>query len=697
MDKPTKSAKGELTRRLIWGVTLAMVVLAGLDLALLAINLLAPKAGPNLPQRIFLPVVVVTFLLLGAVLVSRVPGNPVGWITWAMGLEGALQALMTEYSATASRVGPLPGAAAAGWLETNLGQAGVLTGFVFLVLLFPDGRLPSRRWRPAAVLAGILLAIATILRAIMTAIRPTDPAAFTGLAGILLLVTLVTALTGIIVKYRRAGPERRQQIKWLAYAAAIVAFFVIVPFVVVTFLSPAFIWQPPFVAVALSVGSRILLPIAITIAILRYRLYDIDLVINRTVAYGGLAVGITVIYLAIVVGIGSVIGQGGRLNVLLSLAATALVAVAFQPLRERAERLANRIVYGERATPYEVLSRFSERIAQTIASDDTLQQMAVVVAQGTHAQRAEVWLRSGSLLQCAARYPASGEEPPPISVTADQLPSTPGVDTIVPVSHQGEILGALTVEKRKGENLTPIEQKLLTDLARQAGLALKNVGLAADLRQRLEELRASRARLVTAQDTERRRLERNIHDGAQQNLVALKIKLGLLGQLLQKDPARVSELIPQLQADADETLSTLRDLARGIYPPLLVDEGLVTALQAQARRSPIPVRLSSDGTGRYRPDLEAATYFCCLEALQNAAKYSQASEVCIRLSQELGRLVFVVEDNGRGYDAGQVKLGSGLQNMVDRVEALGGKLEISSSVGAGTRVVGWLPAVPAAA
>ena len=202
---------------------------------------------------------------------------------------------------------------------------------------------------------------------------------------------------------------------------------------------------------------------------------------------------------------------------------------------------------------------------------------------------------------------------------------------------------------------------------------------------------------MTAQDAERRRLERNIHDGAQQNLVALKVKLGLARHLLEKDPARLPDLIRQLDADADETLSTIRDLARGIYPPLLADQGLVTALQPQARRSPIPVSLRADGTGRYRPDIEAATYFCCLEALQNAAKYSQASEIHIRLSQQDGRLVFVVEDNGRGYDASQTQPGSGLQNMVDRVEALGGKLEISSSLGAGTRVAGRLPAMPAVA
>jgi signal transduction histidine kinase len=225
-------------------------------------------------------------------------------------------------------------------------------------------------------------------------------------------------------------------------------------------------------------------------------------------------------------------------------------------------------------------------------------------------------------------------------------------------------------------------------------LVLKNVGLTADLRQRLEELRASRERLVSAQDAERRRLERNIHDGAQQNLVALKVKLGLARHAWKKQPERMEALLDELVADADESLTTVRELARGIYPPLLAEQGLATALEAQGRRSPIPVQLDTDGAGRYRPDLEAAIYFCCLEALQNAAKYSGASLVRIQISQQNGDLVFAVRDDGRGYDAARVKTGSGLQNMIDRVEALGGRLEIESGVGTGTVVTGHIPVLP---
>jgi signal transduction histidine kinase len=697
-----REAREAPKRRWIWLVTLAVLGAIAGDLVLLAINLTSPRAGLSGPQgdaRIAVPLLAGTYIMLGALVASRLPKNPVGWILWGAGIAATVQSLMTEYAWTTFRTGPLPGAVTAGSLANSLGLLSSFTSLTFLVMLFPDGHLPSPRWRPAAVISGLILALVLTLGVVTSLssrdFRNSSISIAISIAFSLTLVPIATAIISLVVKYRRSANEQRQQIKWLAYAAVVIAVCNLSIPLVASLVPPIAqnSAQPSLYAV-IPIGSHALLPIAMAIAILRYRLYDIDLVISRTVAYGALVVAITLTYIAIVVGVGSLIGGGGRVSFVLSLAATALVAVAFQPIRQRAQQLANRLVYGRGATPYEVLSRFSERVAQTIASEDTLQQMAAVLAEGTRARRAQVWLRSGAVMRCATQYP-SADTPQPVPVSGDDLPRIPGVDAVEPVRHQNELLGALAVEKRKAETLAPIEQKLLTDLARQAGLALKNVGLAADLRERLDELRASRARLVTAQDAERRRLERNIHDGAQQNLVALKVKLGLARQLLQKDPARVSDFIRQLEADADETLSTLRDLARGIYPPLLADQGLVVALQAQARHSPIPVNLSTDGTGRYRADLEAATYFCCLEALQNAAKYSQASEVRIRLSQEDGFLIFVVEDNGRGYDAGEIKPGSGLQNMLDRVEALGGKLQISSSIGGGTRVVGRLPALPA--
>jgi signal transduction histidine kinase len=258
-------------------------------------------------------------------------------------------------------------------------------------------------------------------------------------------------------------------------------------------------------------------------------------------------------------------------------------------------------------------------------------------------------------------------------------------------------LGALTVSKRQGESLTPVEEKLLADLASQAGLVLKNVGLTDELLQRLEDLRASRQRLVAAQDDERRRLERDLHDGAQQNLVALKVKLGLVEMLADKDAGKSRALLSKLKADADEALETLRSLARGIYPPLLADRGLKVALESQAGKATLPVEVAADGLGRYPQDIEAAVYFCCLEALQNVQKYAEAAGAVVKLSGSDGLLMFEVADDGKGFDVAAVKRGTGLTNMTDRIDALGGSIQLSSTPGHGTRVLGSIPATFAVA
>ncbi len=341
--------------------------------------------------------------------------------------------------------------------------------------------------------------------------------------------------------------------------------------------------------------------------------------INKTVVYGVLAAFFTAVYVAIVVGIGTAFGS--RSSRLLTVLAAVVMAVAFQPVRERARRLANRLVYGKRATPYEVLSDFSERAAGAYSTEDVLPRMARVLAEGTGATRAEVWLRVGEELRSAASWPGWADgEPVRLRVAGDDLPEFPGTSEAFPVRHQGEVLGALTLTKPPSEPLTPTETKLLSDLASQVGLVLRNVRLTSELQARLEELRASRQRLVAAQDEERRRLERNLHDGAQQQLVALAVKLGMAETLARKDPEGTAEMLSGLKSDTSEALDNLRDLARGIYPPLLADKGLGAALDSQARKAAVPTTVEVDSIGRYPQEVEAAVYFCCLEALQNVAK-----------------------------------------------------------------------------
>jgi signal transduction histidine kinase len=318
--------------------------------------------------------------------------------------------------------------------------------------------------------------------------------------------------------------------------------------------------------------------------------------------------------------------------------------------------------------------------------------MARALGEGTGAARADVWVRVGQELRPEATWPDDAEPLParPVSSVDEGVPT--GTSMSEPVTHQGVLLGALTVEKRPGENPSATEQKLVKDLAAQAGLVMRNAGLTEELMDTIDQLRTSRQRLLTAHDEERRKLERNLHDGAQQQIVALTVKLGLLERLVVPESEQVRSIAGELQQDATQALEELRDLARGIYPPLLADRGLVAALESQARKSSVAVTVEGDGIGRYAREAEAAVYFCCLEALQNVAKYAEASRATVSLSDGEGRLAFAVSDDGVGFDTRASSYGTGLQGIADRLAALDGSFEVRSAPGAGTTVRGAVPA-----
>jgi signal transduction histidine kinase len=646
---------------------------------------------PNLALYLGTAVGTLEFVLVGLLVTRRQPRNVIGWMLLAIGIGISLTGtsdynLFAPYAPAA-----FPYAGAVSTFGAVLGQP-TLGLLLIAFLVFPDGRLLSRRWLPF-VLLGVVSDVMATAGAIL------DPRVLSGStissAGQLaqeleslgwfgLLLAGASGVVSMFVRYRRGTVEVREQLKWV-FAGV--------------FVTVASLW----VATALDaftiplLVTVVLLPATIGFAVLKYRLYDIDVVISRTVVYGALAIAIAAVYVGLVVGIGSIVGRGTGANLVLSLVATAIVALAFQPARARLQRAANRLVYGKRATPYEVLSDFSERVAEAYATEELLPRMARVLGEGTGAERSEVWLRIADELRRVAAWPDTATaSPPPVAVTGERLPSLDAGHT-VPVRHRGELLGALTINKRAGETLTPIEAKLLDDLANQAGLMLRNVGLTEALMEKVQELRASRQRLVAAQDQERRRLERNLHDGAQQHLVALKVNLGLAKHFAASDPGKTTELLTQLEAAADETLDTLRALARGIYPPLLADQGLATALEAHARKATLPVEIDADGIGRYPQEVEAAVYFCCLEALQNVQKYAHASTAAIRLSAGDGGLRFSVTDDGEGFDPRTRRRGAGLQNMADRLDALGGDLTITAAPAGGTTVTGILPAVIPAA
>ena len=584
--------------------------------------------------------------VVGFVLASRRPANRLGWLFLGAGLGLGLSFFSTQYAqhALVAVPGSWPAGRAVAWFANWIWAIPyALLAFVFL--LFPTGQLGSPRWRVAAwsVAGANTLAVADLIAYAtriwwhpFTSYRPSSNPPDVNAAIVLMIVAAAVGVAAVVVRFTHSSGEERLQLKWFA-AAALLVIITIIP----SFLTDWLIF------VLLASLALLCLWVAVGIAVLKYRLYGIDFVISKAVLYGSLAVFITAVYAGLVVGVGAL--AGGRDSPLVAALAAAVVAVAFQPVRQRAGRLANRVVYGRRATPYQVLSDFAQRIGSVYASQDVLPQMAQIVAAGTGAEQVVVWLRVDDELRPEAASDGSPQAAP-LPVESDAMPPVPGADLSVPVVHQGELLGAISVRMPRGEPLRPTGEQLVADVASQAGLVLSNAGL-------IEDLRASRQRLVTAQDEARRRLERNIHDGAQQDLVALGIKLRLGEMTVAQDPAQAEQIFGELQADATGALENLRDLARGIYPPLLADLGLAAALNAQASKSPLPVAVEADGIGRLPQDTEAAVYFCCLEALQNTAKYAHATQVSICLQKQDETLRFTISDNGTGYNTSRTPMG----------------------------------------
>ncbi|CAN5828969.1 hypothetical protein BH23ACT4_BH23ACT4_05180 [soil metagenome] len=678
----------------------APVVIAALGLSAWATPLMAQLvSGVNLFDDVGGPWTIISpaFTVAGALIAISRPRHPIGWTFLWLGFGSSVSAALLLPVVLDFDLG-----ISDGWISGT--SAAINTFAVALLLplslhLFPDGSVLSPRWRWAAWLT-VPVAIVGGVAGLFVGGWGGDPEQAFVLSSLyddlgslgetmselffpLLLVSLVIAGVSIVVRYRRSTGETRKQLQWLALAGGVLVAVVVID----SFLSGDTAASET-VATVMFAASFALIPIAAAVAVLRYRLYDIDLVISRSLMVAALAGFITVIYVA-VVGIGALVGSGDEPSLVLQIVATALVAVLFQPVRRRLRRWADRVVYGQRATPYEVLSAFSRRAAQT-PDESSLVEIAQLVADGTGADPAVVWLRVGDRLHPAASFPsADGLEP--ILFNGTGHPPFPA-DLAVPVVHEGELLGALTVSKPRGEQVTPQDADLVNRLGSGVAVALRNVGLTAELRARLEDLHDSRKRLVTAQDIARQKLERDLHDGAQQELVALKVKLALTRNQAEKLGAeKTAELLSGLIADADQAVETLRDLARGIYPPLLEAEGLPVALEAQARKASLPVTVHSAGVGRYEPEVETAVYFCVLEALTNATRYADAKSVHIRLAETKEVLAFSIEDDGTGFDSGSSAAGSGLAGMADRLDTVRGRLEIDSEPGRGTSVRGAIP------
>jgi signal transduction histidine kinase len=436
----------------------------------------------------------------------------------------------------------------------------------------------------------------------------------------------------------------------------------------------------------------------------------------RAVALAAVAAAV---YAVVVLAIGHVPTAGQWTLLVFSTLAAAVVALIYAHLRPRLDGFAARLARAESGSPAEVLGTFHARLAHAIPLDELLLQVAESLRRSLGLNRAQLWTGSGGLFDRTVSDPDAGPGTLVLAPAEQVVLARGGVVgrawlkvwvpqlldgrddaevRLAPLTHSGELFGGILVDRPADAPFGDEDERVLATLARQVALALSNARLGSaledsldELRRQADELRASRARVVAAADAERRRIERDLHDGAQQHLIALAVNLRLARELAASDPKAAAALLEELSGDVQHALDDFRDLAHGIYPPLLVDRGLADGLRAALARSPVDARLELAPVRRYVPEVEATVYFCCLEALQNAGKHAGPdARATVRVWEDEGALLFEVGDDGRGFDAADGR-GTGLAGMTDRVGALGGRLAIESSPGRGTRVSGAVP------
>ena len=580
-----------------------------------------------------------------------------------------------------------------------------------LLLALPDGQLSGTGRRTvvvvvyvAALAAGLSLVIGKDVFSILE-------------GGISWSIAAVGALLPLRIRYAGAVGHDRERLQWFAIGAVLAGAIALVVAVLHVLIN----WPRPLGAVA--AGSTVLVPLSLMAGESRRLATQSGRMLVRSFTVFGFVALVSAIYLVVVLGLGHKPSTTtDRTTLGLSMLATGIAAVVFVPARERFVSSATRFVYGARQAPDEVLRTFGSRLTRAIPMDELLLQLAESLRKTMGLVSAEVYTGMGEVLERAVSVPDAG--PLSIVVTSRERPvvTRAGVSgsawvsvwlpalldgraqaqlRVAPISHAGELLGLVVVERASGDDLfSEDDDRVLTDLARQVGLAFHNSQLDTalqttldELRKQADALRESRARIVASGDAERRRVERNLHDGAQQHLVALAVNLRLARDVIADDPAAGAEMLDELAGEVQETIQELRELAHGIYPPLLVDSGLVEALRAAANRNPLSVDVVAEGIGRYSSETEAAIYFCCLEALQNAAKHAVDAHVEVRLWEESGGLLFSVSDDGPGFDAEKAQRGHGYINMADRLGAIGGTVRWESSPSHGARVNGSVPLI----
>jgi signal transduction histidine kinase len=654
----------------------------------------------ELSGTVIVPVVVLVAL-------PKVPRNGSVWAFAVVGLSLGFSVLGDAVAESVSGItsamvnlGTVPQSPADLPLPASIGLTVAMSVWIpsfvliptLVLLLFPDGKFPEprRRWRwigTATIWTATVGMVAVALQYWPTRTQSynaignetTVVGSVSGVANMLFVLLAMVSIVGYVIKWKRAEGEDRLQYRWVGFA-----FFAFA------------VWSIANIFFGSSYGSVITdvvswvmiiaIPVSYTVAILKYRLYGIDVVISRALTYGVLAAFITGVYALLVVGLGSLISGSDEPNLALSIGAVAIVAVAFEPLRRRIQHWANRLVYGRRSTPYEVLSGVTAGLSRATDPDAALGSLTSMVVDGVGAVEAVAWIALGGALQPrAAAPPEALATLDVIQMDGESAPDVPG-DRSVAVRHHDEILGVVSIKKARGESVTTADEKMLADVAAGAGLLFRNIRLNAELAERADQLRASRRRLVAAQDTERHRLERDLHDGAQQQVVALKVKLGIAATFANREGAEdVAAIIADVSQTTQDAVDAMRAVAHGIYPPLLEAEGLNAALVAAKRTIAIPMEIVSLEVDRYDRGVEESIYFAILGTI-NQAVDAGAKRAVVSLSSTDDTVRFAVDVDARPSDLRQVE---------DRMAALDGTVTTASSSN-GWIITGLLPASIAA-
>lgn len=684
-------SKIKLVRSLGWALAGAAIIMGVLGTTLSLIYILRTgNLRPLLSHQGLVPFITAIYALLGGLIVSRHPGNVIGWLYAITSvLYGLLAvAIGNTFFQSLDQSVWLPWSGALNWLSRWIWIVALTLPFGIALPFFPDGRLLTRRgWLLVGIgvtgLAGAVVGVALHPGPIETwSIPGVNPSGVPGAgpvlellinaSGVLLGLSMLGAMLVVGVRFHRSSGVEREQLKWVVYTT--LALFLV--FGLASALAPFFLSEPDATELSILLTDLFILGIAVsvTIAIRRHRLYDIDLVVSRTLVYGALTAAVIGVYLLIVGGLGVLLQARGSLA--LSLLGVGLVAIVVQPARDRLQQAVNRLMYGERDDPYTALARLGRRLEGTLAPEAVLPTIVETVAQTLKLPYAAIALASST--------EAAGVEPIIAAYGA------PAADPLrLPLVYQAETIGALIAGPRAGESFSAADRRLLEALARQAGAAVHAVQLTAALRR-------SREQLVTAREEERRRLRRDLHDGLGSQFAGLHLRADTLRGLIVKDPAAAQAVAAELRDEIRTAVADIRRLVYELRPPALDELGLAGALRALAAQhtSPSGLQVTIQAPEPLPPlpaAVEVAAYRIAQEALTNVVRHAEAHLCAIRLELN-GHLRLEVSDDGVGFQR-QGRSGVGLHSMRERAEELGGTCRVEATAAGGTRVIATFPLV----